>query len=466
MAMGSLITTAEEVNNVSEQMPKYTFLLEQARKSLGDIPRITGGDYYQHATRTLGTLNETVYSEIGIDETMLQAVLYHDIISLGWDHDLNPEVYNIIKSAETFEELAESWRNQVNVIVPVNHSTSTDITSAIRDSGSQITNEMYEFRAPMYSFPELLTILTENDLRGLILKSSEVIDNLIHPNTNRPSSAWRDAQELLSFFAPLLEIAGFDKLAQRAYDVSLRFLNKDNSNTHWASMQTAQDFELNHSIAIVADLYRRAERFVESDCVFHQKYLSQIPNTRLIERPTRTKTFGSMLQKYKEGGSIPDAIAYRLITQTESDIASTIIDVLNAIYTNNLELGHTVQNEKPIEVILKNQETIAKVGKALEDLFRNSEIDIEQIATFKTRPNGYQGVHINVNLGDDLGMEIQITAEKMYEHNEIGEACHVAYKARKYGLDIPDSIHMETKSAMEEIRKRKQELFGPLANAA
>ena len=483
----------DQVNNLAATVAK-----SQERKD-----RTTKLD---HADRIIDILETE--GELTLQSPLRTAVYLHDVIYTGsrnnqsYNGEFLSNVYSRLQgkkpaeyapslyalgvacSAQQFEDVAEQWREHIfkYAVCTVNHppelafledsirttlenyhgsTVSMEMVSeykfqliaALTDGGVPVSDEMMAWRAPMADPAAILGVISSYDIEGLIIKSAEVIDNLRFPNPERPAAAWRDAQELLSFYQPLLEVAGFKKLAMIAQDTAFTHLNSRDP----------------HLVTTARELNAKGKAFFNE---FGQTLLMAVPESILVsDKEYRIKTPGSIQEKLRTKdkglGMVPDAIGLNFVIadtnlnatsrseiiqvgDIHADLAENRIaqfmrlslEVLNGVLeaVPGIEPEHTRPGEPSIEINFGDKEEFSE----LFFLFNGREPEAGEPLNLKTtlsgkgislklhtaRKSGYQAAHLSFKY-DGLGGEIKIQTDRDQYYNDIGMASHVMYKARE-----------------------------------
>ena len=401
--------------------------------------RKDGTNKQQHARRIMSIIERE--GEITINPAFRLAISIHDLIFKGnrSDQDFDPgflaNFYQIASNLNTpdqigamfslgiaagayeYEKAAESWRSDIKSICsdtpdlrapyfdkdvrrflhqehgtqPGQKSVETfkhNLAAALSDGGAQLTNDLLNWRAPLADPDIIFPVVSDFDLEALILKAAEVTDNLRHPNFERPASGWRDAQELLSFYQPLLEVAGFRELAMVCQDEALQFLNQNNSSL----------------LSAAHKINDQANTFISR---WNPNIIAGIRNSQdeLMQTYTRVKTVGSIAEKLrkkdKNSGTVPDAVGILAITSDASvekmrrdqgplplGIARISNFFLGTLHTYEQLLGaipvlqptHTRQHEPSLQINFGKETEVA-------DFLKNIGLD-SSVRKFSTEMGG------------------------------------------------------------------------------
>jgi hypothetical protein len=490
------------------------------------LERKDGNTKYDHARRIMSIIERE--GEITINPAFRLAISIHDLIFTGnrADQDFDPGfltnyyriagnlkpedltgamyALGIAAGAYEYEKAAESWRSDIKAVCsaePDNRipffdkglvkflreehgytpevreiiTFKSDLAAVLSDSGAQVTNDLLNWRAPLADPDIILPVVSDFDLEALILKAAEVTDNLRHPNPERPAAGWRDAQELLSFYQPLLEVAGFRELAMVCQDEALQFLNQNNS-----------------------ELLSAAHRINDQASTFISKWMPQIVsgirNTHddLMQTYARVKTVGSIAEKLrkkdKDSGTVPDAVGILAIASDASAVrigrsgqsnAAGITRVSNfflqSLHTYQQLLTsipvmrptHTRANEPSLQINFGKETDVAgfleSIGLNRDVRAFSTEMDGYNIQ-IKLEPEraegGYQAAHLSFTYGG-IGIEVQITTETAYYTNDLGTASHIGYKANG-ALGKLGELYRQRKSRQAEYEAEQDRFLDML----
>lgn len=493
-----------------EQQPRYlvedeskAFYLATAenltRNYFEDYPRrIDGSTVVDHISRIINLYDETLGSEPPAG--LIAATYLHDRVECLYKegceeqqirlkqdiqtlYELDPKttVYaiGVAVSANKFEGSAEAWRNIVQgVLVNDKHpdanfldsklesiieSTNSTFTveqlkermaQAIHSGRNSISRELLQWRAPMGDIREMANTLGNWDIEGLILKSTEVMDNLRHPNPNRPASAWRDAQELLSYYAPLLEMGGFDRLSREAYSYAYRYLNGDPefspknedglpvpyvglTNEEISRVNKAY-YLYNEGLAFNPEIASlEPERINCRGQIIWDMLAQHIGSEGRVEG--RIKSIGSIMEKLKKG-NVPDLVGYKLVLPDNysfDELEELTLLLAKEIADNNdifIDIGHTREDEPSIQFnfpeILEEASYETRVGN------QNTLISMAPPRAISSYSAAHINFHYTTPEGEDIGVEIQVTRKSEDDSNTKGRGHHVFYKASKSIGDV------------------------------
>jgi len=290
------------------------------------------------------------------------------------------------------------------------------IFNALSSGKAPVSEAMREFRIPMIDMNQVLYDFGRKyDLEGLVIKASEMIFNCSpeHRNPQRPAAAWRDAQELYSFYAPLLEFLGFDELSALAYGTANEYFYENSPH-----MAQARDVQARASFLWQSGLNKSVLSAMHA-----------IPGTVVLHE--RIKHVGSIVDKIEGGRGTPDIIGLRAQIPeaaspqtTEKHIWTYVDRVRKQMAGQGFILGD-IRGNNPIEIKWEGMgQTSGKKRRA----------DKERVGYTIEGPtvDGYEGIHLCFYHQDDpeIGLEVQMFTPRQ-DKIRTGIAAHGFYKAKR-----------------------------------
>lgn len=308
------------------------------------------------------------------------------------------------------------------------YNLQKNIAAALNDSTHKIDEEMRNFQYPASPVESNLEMLQLHDIEGLAIKAAEIIANSQAEYAEKPVVNWEYAQELVSFYGPLLEFAGMSKLASEC-----------NSEAYWYFYDNPE---------LKAEATRIYENAVNSGI---QTELTEYLQNALLSMnipfkkiESRSKTKGSILKKlstnpnYRQLSNIPDAVGIRIVLDNNVEPAeilefSKIISQIVPEFRNEYQSRTFHSADKPIDCVFEGLDTDTNL---LEDDFREKvKIGLPK------RKGQYQRCHMDFVFSPDTesttkgktGIELQLMREKDEDEYNYGPSAHPYYK-QKYGL--------------------------------
>ncbi|ANZ58123.1 GTP pyrophosphokinase [Fructilactobacillus lindneri] len=338
----------EEIfNKVAENMtPEQVDIIQKAYEfaatAHGDNLRASGEKYITHATQVAGIL-----ADLNMDPVTVTAGFLHDIVE-----DSNVEL----------SDVRELFGDDVALIV----DGVTKISKIKYKSTKEQLAENYR---------KLLLVMCQ-DIRVMIVKLADRMDNMDTLNEKDSKSQKRFARETIDVYAPIADRLGMGSVKWELQDMSLRYLNPDAYYEIAHSMKSKRD----QREAYIANAIKEVQNAITDFDI----------NADIYGRPKHIYSiYKKMVDKHKKFAEIYDLSAIRIIVDTVKDCYA----VLGAIHAE---------------------------WKPMPGRFK------DYIAMPKS--NMYQSLHTTVVGPEGKPLEIQIRTKEMHQIAEYGVAAHWAYK--------------------------------------
>lgn len=285
-----------------------------------------------------------------------------------------------------------------------------EVRNAIIDSYAPITANVRRFRAGL-NLETVLDAVEKYDIDALYRNCAEIIDNLRHPQEDKPAATWRDAQAALCFYAPALELAG------------------DTSNAHWVRDEALQAIYRGDK-----QIMNRAKLYHHAAIAIGDETTDELVAETVHQHLEREGVQFALESRVKSIGSIAEKINLRksgLYELMPNDLLGyrVIIDDRPGTDKAFSEDQWSLAAERVFSVLLGNPR-VKQIGQA--DYYLGAD----------TKPSGYKAIHGNFVVETDRGlttMEIQIVTETAHAFNSL-EASPVLQKAR-YGItDLSETL--------------------------
>ena len=241
------------------------------------------------------------------------------------------------------------------------------------------------------------------DIRVILVKLADRLHNMRTLKHLRPDKQKRISRETMEIYAPLADKLGIASIKWELEDLSFRYLNETEFYRIRGLMNEKRAAREELVDEVIAKLKLRVEKAgVHAEIYGRPKHIYSI--------------YRKMHDKKKRFDEIYDLIAVRCITETTSDVYTT--------------LGYIHDLWKPMPGRFK-----------------------DYIANPKT--NGYQSVHTTV-YGPKGPIEFQIRTREMHQVAEYGVAAHWAYKQ---GIKSKVDVHeiSETLNWIHELVELREE---------
>ena len=307
--------------------------------------RQSGDDYIIHPLQTALCLKR-----IKSSPTTMAAGLLHDVID---------------DTAVTQEQLTKEFGKEISSLVEgVSKLGKIKYRGAVRQAEN--------FRK--------LFLAMAKDIRVILIKLCDRLQNLKTLNYLRPDKAKRIALETIEIYAPLAYRLGAGEIKGRLEDFSFPY---------------AYPKEYQELMSQVKDRYEERENYLNKIIPIIKKELKR-EKIKFLEINSRAKHYFSLYQKLKRYNNdldkIYDLAAVRIIVQDVKDCYKTLA-------------------------------IIHKKWRPLPDRVKDY--------ISRPKPNGYRSLHTTIYCLDDKIIEIQIRTPEMHREAEFGIAAHWYYSEQK-----------------------------------
>ena len=299
-----------------------------------------------------------------------------------------------------------------------------ELEQATGYSYADITPDLRKFRVGL-NLESVLDALEKYDIDSFYRLTAELVDNLRNPPLDKPASTWRDAQAVLSFFAPALEVTGDTANANWARDEALRAIYHSDQqlmNRAHTYLKEAENFEASPRNNAI------------TNAISGQLSLGEQVE---FELNTRVKSAGSIAEKLSlRAGSLyrlkpNDMVGYRVIIDDTTQPVSEdewrqIAERLFSSLSKNAQLGL----------------------KAIS----NSEFYLDT----NTKPSGYKSVHGNFMVeadSDFVTIEVQVVTRSAHEFNSL-QASPVLQKARHGFTKLSEVLRRRDRAVEAKLKRR------------
>lgn len=204
----------------------------------------TRSDLVEHSDRVVGQV-EAFAGSLLPPLAKKVATKLHDVIDRFWNNDSHkhtPEralaakecVLRAINDMGLSEEEEIYLLAQLNDLIGVENASGAhrratasrartgsvsnglprEIVEIISDSyKGHIPSKAWMTTEPYLDFDHMHDMLNSTNIEAFVIKACELVDNMQHPSSLRESALLQDVLEAESFYAPILEVLGFDGLA-------------------------------------------------------------------------------------------------------------------------------------------------------------------------------------------------------------------------------------------------------------
>ena len=294
---------------------------------------------------------------------------------------------------------------------------------------------LMHYRVPTTDPGEMLEALQTHNIEGFLVNTAQIMVELRREAGIITTDNWQKAQQLLTFYAPLLEFVGLEKLAAEAYSDAYVYLH-----THKNDESIMQQ-----GVEIIA---RAEEVFGKVKKLLSPKLEGLASIGGIVD--FRLKTPGSLLEKLSRVGTeknawtdVQDIIGARVIIQNSGSqsyedyvkkIINKVSDIFNKLRIHGFVLGDIRGVDRPV---IECRSSAISADQAKEYNVRGCG----KVSILPPPDSNYQGIHCAAkfhgernknNPTDDpreVPIEIQIYTQDEEENNRNGSN-HVFYKAK------------------------------------
>jgi GTP diphosphokinase / guanosine-3',5'-bis(diphosphate) 3'-diphosphatase len=321
---------------------KFVKAIELAQKSLKTKKRLAGDTFFEHNLR----VGAILVRHRSAPEIVISGLL-HDTLN----DEISEEIINIF-GEETLHLIK-----------------SVDEIRAVKSKNRQLDAETVR----------KIILTTLDDVRVVLVKLANKLDNLRTIHVFHPSEQKRMAQDVLDIYAPLAYRLGMDKLKTKLEDLAFKIINPKKHG---------------EIINYLKELSPARERHVDDSI----KAIKEIASDKvdLISIKGRSKGIYSIYKKMTDRG-------VKIDQQFDLLGARIVVPEIKDCYTI---LGLLHEKYDPVDGRLKDYIS-------------------------KPKPNFYRSIHTGVRLPSGKIMEVQIRTPEMQEFAEEGIAAHWRYKGVK-----------------------------------
>ena len=481
---------------------------EHAAKAYADLG-IDRHDLFEHACRTEALVRS--FAGDAIPEQAIQMVWVHDVFDRFWNTDSPKYTLERYEAAKyvLLDMLTERryTEEQINYCLSILH----DMVEAERASGehrtemarmaalggehqgldivSMLSNgykgtipaEAWQAAEPYIMFEYMDSFLRDTNIESLGIKACELLDNMRHPSSRRESAMLQDVLEAESFYAPILEVIGFDGLASSLRGVShvIRLEKSGRSDLVEQSREILGNIREVGIDTIAFGVFGEWKRGGYINSVAVDTQTGEIPvivgdgviinNNGTADIKYRVKTEGSLaskLDKY-EGTEPKDIVGFTVISD---DITTSARNFADFITERMPYLGGTVAKGKSEPFFVQGSvEYVEAVRAGLRAKGICEEIiQFEPQTAKEVEKDGQRKLEVAkaTVLMDSIPVEVQFLTRDERQEARKGEVAHIIYKyfesfkkiGKELSADEKRTIIAKAKKVLEMMHARKYDL--------
>lgn len=466
---------------------------------------IDRNDLFEHAERAESLVR--AYAGNDMPEEAIQMALVHDVFDRFWNTTSTKSTFDRRESAKyiLLDMFTEKYfaANQVDYALGILHdmvkveqesgkhrsemakearkdkgqkTISTEVINMLTDKyEGDIPKNVWETIEPYIDFEHMDNFLHDTNIESLVIKACELVDNMRHPSSTRESAILQDVLEAESFYAPILEVIGYDGLASslRSEAHCIRLMKQDKSEVLKTATEELEkiehlgidsianevfgDWRVNGCInAVGIDSLTDKVPVTVGDCMIKTK------NSNNIDVKYRIKTVGSLADKMERyGKEMPkDIVGFTVISNNEEDSARDFADF---IIDRMPEMTETIaKNKQKAFFVQGSEEYIGMIRQILEEKLKNQLSDgrkLEDLVEFKAQSPGQleEAGHRKLNVAkvtmqtkQGVFVETQFLTKKEREAARTGEVAHIIFKYFRQLEKIGKDVSAQEKRAIVE----------------
>lgn len=318
-----------------------------------DQKRKSGDPYFIHPASVAG-----IITDLKLDTASVCAGLLHDVVE---------------DTPATLDDIDREFGSEITVLVDgVTKLNKINFTS-------KEDRQAENFRK--------MVVAMSKDLRVLLVKICDRLDNMRTLEHMSPESQERIARETMEIYAPLTNRLGIHSLKSELEDLSLQYMEPDVYRDILGRLAASQ---------------KERDRYIEGVCRTLKQHLAEMGFAADVHG--RAKHITSIHRKMKEQqcdfDRVYDVLAFRICVETVTECYAA--------------LGCVHSKWMPVPARFKDHIALPK-------------------------PNMYQSLHTTVIGPGGKRIEVQIRTHQMHRVAERGVAAHWQYKERASGVSARDA---------------------------
>lgn len=367
---------------------------------------------------------------------------------------------------------------------------SAEVVKMISESyEDEIPPDVWQRVEPLLDFNPMRRHLKGVNLEAQIIKSCELIDNMIHPSSSRESAKLQDVLEAESFYAPTVEVLGIDGLASTSRG-DAHILRMVGRGEHDLINQVREKYEAIERVGIdrlVAEILGGESTVApavgelnpgQGDFPVHiGEFVVDVGEDQPAAAGNyRLKTVGSWADKMagKYDGEIPpDILGLTVISNDSESLANDFVNFIANRLPNFY--SQTAKNKKAAIYVQGTTEYINEIKRAMGARgIDESTCQFEEDKDIFVKARGYKDYEVaKVTFitsldGEDVPTEVQFVTKEGRKRARLGEISHIIYKYLEQlpKIDGQDRYREMTDEQKVEFLGRRAERDRPIIEAA
>jgi hypothetical protein len=362
----------------------------------------------------------------------------------------------LLADMSTIEDYAQQYRESFT------HSDGNlvGLLQADTHKEREVSSRYWLIDAKMAPPETMLKALEEVNLESVLIKSAELLDNLITP-PKKEVAVLQDIFEAESFYAPLLEILGYDGFAMALRNQSAILRLQKSNNQEYIDVAS----EIVAGVVSPNDVTERVTRLmnqlghefamsavVRKGSGSHDITIGELINefhsheqSTMMRGVWRVKSVGSLALKMYEGRSdVPaDIVGLTVIAEDLDSVSEYFGQLVTRLpKTEGVKLVPSPSRTEAVH-IKGGGNFIEKVQSKLPE---NTPVDV----IGSSDHSGFQVAKVTL-VYDGLPIEIQVMTEADRLNSRTGIASHAAYKTKL--VDFDHTVLKSIKARREALRE-------------
>ena len=325
----------------------------------------------------------------------------------------------------------------------------------------KVSRDQWRVAQPLLDFNHMGMEMDKVNIESFIIKGAEIMDNLQHPSSERESAVLQDVLEAESFYAPILEVMGYEAFAAELRSVAkIRRLIGQGKEELIESAKEIQDRVLQVGVDKIAGKifgandgtinYAIRKNEDSGEYSTHMgEFAADTKYGNMVAGNWRIKTVGSLADKLKGGDGIMDIVGMMVISR---DRETTTCDFAHFIADRLKEFRSVCARNKNKPIYIQGtKEYVDVVEQNLRELGVGSDEYLVKIDTDeKCEKRGYSIYEVSkvtfaVDIDNvEIPVEIQFLTKDERHRARTEEISHLIYKYLQSLGFSEDNLEKET----------------------
>ena len=378
---------------------------------------------------------------------------------------------SVLGDLTVVEEMAEKYRS----MVARKDTKLGRVMNETSNKNQPVSTKLWLEPSPMADPADMLELVKEVNLESVLLKSVEMFDNLTRPST-KEIAVLQDVFEAESFYAPLCEILGYDGIAMALRSVSAQIRLQKSGNGQYVDQAQrileklgtidevkqavsklfgyfGNDFDMDNVVDVGSGQHN-----IQIGELLHQvgaEGAEGAANDQLLRGVRRIKSVGSLAMKlFKNQGKIPtDVVALNVIVPDKSDVVRYFPVMVKALdEADDVEFVPGQKRVEPLH-IRGDKSFVQDLVDAIDVDLPIDSMDLDS-EKYKDETK-FRVAKAMMRMSVDVTMipiEVMVQTENDRLNSRIGDASHVAIKAKGNAVPFDHSTLSAIKARKRHLR--------------